>query len=297
MRTRWILIILGILLIGGAVFLFTRDGGGDNLPGGNGTTTGSTTGGNGGENPAPVENSQIRVDSPLLNALVSSPMRIRGEARGTWYFEASFPVKLLDANGKILTQAPAQAQGEWMTTNFVPFDFTLAFPTPTTATGVLVLEKDNPSGLPEHADEVRVPVRFAGASTTARTVKLFFYNEDHDQDLQGNTLCSAKGLVSFDRSVPFTNTPIQEAIKALLAGPIAQEKAQAPDTEFPLPGVSLTSASLSNGVLTLTFADPQNKTSGGSCRVSVLRAQIEATAKQFSGVQSVRFAPTGVFEP
>jgi len=36
----------------------------------------------------------------------------------------------------------------------------ITFENPETATGTLVLEKDNPSGLPEHADELRVPVRF-----------------------------------------------------------------------------------------------------------------------------------------
>lgn len=94
------------------------------------------------------------------NQVVKSPFAIKGEARGTWYFEASFPVKLLDANGNILVQAPAQAQGEWMTTDFVPFEITLTFAKPATATGVLVLEKDNPSGLPQFADELRIPVKF-----------------------------------------------------------------------------------------------------------------------------------------
>jgi spore germination protein GerM len=82
-----------------------------------------------------------------------------------------------------------------------------------------------------------------------------------------------------------------------LKGPTTAEQSQFPDTEFPLTGVTLTSASLSNGILTLTFNDPQNRTSGGSCRVSVLRAQIEATAKQFGGVNSVRFMPANLFQP
>lgn len=102
----------------------------------------------------------IRVANIEPNQIIKSPLTVKGEARGTWYFEASFPVKLLDANGKVLIQAPAQAQGEWMTNDFVPFEIKLTFAKPTTATGVLVLEKDNPSGLPEHADELRIPVKF-----------------------------------------------------------------------------------------------------------------------------------------
>lgn len=102
----------------------------------------------------------IRVTGPKDGELVKSPLVVAGEARGNWYFEASFPVQLLDANGTELAILPAQAQGEWMTTEFVPFSVTLSFPQPTTPTGTLVLKKDNPSGLPEYDDELRIPVRF-----------------------------------------------------------------------------------------------------------------------------------------
>lgn len=102
----------------------------------------------------------IVADAPAPNALAASPLTISGRARGFWYFEASFPARLLDGNGKELGVVPVQAQGEWMTTEFVPFSTVLSFVTPTTATGTLLLEKDNPSGLLEHADELRIPVRF-----------------------------------------------------------------------------------------------------------------------------------------
>ena len=102
----------------------------------------------------------IRVTNVKPNQIVASPLTVEGEARGYWFFEASFPVRLLDANGKELAVTPAQAEGEWMTKDFVPFRVTLTFSPPTTETGTLVLEKDNPSGLPEHADELRMPVRF-----------------------------------------------------------------------------------------------------------------------------------------
>ncbi len=102
----------------------------------------------------------IRVSSPKINSEIESPFIIRGEARGNWYFEASFPVHLFDANGKELAVAPATAQDEWMTTNFVPFELILNFKKPTTATGTLVLKKDNASGLPEHDDSISIPVKF-----------------------------------------------------------------------------------------------------------------------------------------
>ena len=103
----------------------------------------------------------IKVDSPRPNTVAQSPLRIAGQARGIWYFEASFPIVLEDGDGNILAQVPAQAQGEWMTEDFVPFDVVLDFQMPTTSTvGVLRLKKDNPSGLPQNDDELIIPVKF-----------------------------------------------------------------------------------------------------------------------------------------
>ncbi len=109
----------------------------------------------------PEGNSAIRITSPETDAVVGSPATIRGEARGSWFFEGSFPVRVVDGNGVNLGTAPAQALGEWMTESFVPFEVVIPFGLPDTASGAIVFEKDNPSGLPENADELRIPVRFA----------------------------------------------------------------------------------------------------------------------------------------
>lgn len=102
----------------------------------------------------------IRVTSPVANQVVTSPFTITGEARGYWYFEASFPVTLLDTEGNVLLSHYATAQDEWMTEQFVPFSSELVFTKPATKTGFLVLAKDNPSGLPEHDNQIRIPIRF-----------------------------------------------------------------------------------------------------------------------------------------
>ncbi|MEK7641088.1 MAG: Gmad2 immunoglobulin-like domain-containing protein [Patescibacteria group bacterium] len=106
------------------------------------------------------KNNLIVVDRPKTGEMAVSPLSISGKARGYWYFEASFPVRLLDGNGKLLALKPAQAEDNWMTEEFVPFSVTLEFEKPETETGTLILQKDNPSGLPEHDDELRIPVRF-----------------------------------------------------------------------------------------------------------------------------------------
>lgn len=104
----------------------------------------------------------VRLFEPLPHTRISSPLIIRGEARGNWFFEASFPVRLLDTNGTNIPLNPSHIMTaeEWMTTDFVPFEATLIFIPPAAEAGTLVLEKDNPSGLPEYADTVSIPIRF-----------------------------------------------------------------------------------------------------------------------------------------
>lgn len=104
----------------------------------------------------------IVVESPMAFEKVSSPLIVKGKARGVWFFEASFPVFLVDENGKELAVIPVQAKTEWMTTDFVDFEGELKFATPVTQKGYLIFKKDNPSGLPEHDDELRVPIVFEG---------------------------------------------------------------------------------------------------------------------------------------
>ncbi|OGZ04740.1 MAG: hypothetical protein A2648_02775 [Candidatus Lloydbacteria bacterium RIFCSPHIGHO2_01_FULL_41_20] len=108
----------------------------------------------------PMVNDKILITLPLPNSIVKNPLTVKGEARGNWYFEASFPVKIFDSNEKQLGIIPAQAKGDWMTTAFVPFEANLFFELSTTESGTLVLEKDNPSGLPEHDDSISIPIRF-----------------------------------------------------------------------------------------------------------------------------------------
>ena len=119
--------------------------------------------------PTSTGDENISVSAPEINGEVTSPLKVTGQARGAWFFEANFPVKLLDGTGKVLAQVPAWAKGESMRQDFVPFEATLIFKNPTTATGTLVLKKDNPSGLPENAAEARIPVRFSIQSSNEQT--------------------------------------------------------------------------------------------------------------------------------
>lgn len=110
--------------------------------------------------PTAAPDNLIRVSAPKPGDTVTSPMHIEGEARGNWYFEASFPAEIIDTNGNSLAIFPVQAGADWMTTEFVPFSADIPFKTPSTETGTLILHKDNPSGLPEHEDRREIPIKF-----------------------------------------------------------------------------------------------------------------------------------------
>ncbi len=103
----------------------------------------------------------IRIDSPRPNQEIESPLIIQGEARGTWFFEGSFPVVLTDWDGLIIAQGYVTAKDEWMTEDFVRFEGTLEFKKPDYSNkGSLILRKDNPSGLPENDDALEIPIIF-----------------------------------------------------------------------------------------------------------------------------------------
>ena len=102
----------------------------------------------------------IRIDSPRPNTVITSPLSITGEAVGNWFFEADFPVELYDASGNLLARGIATAQSDWMTESFVPFLTKLQFSKPEDKHGLLILRKDNPSGIPLYNDSLEVPVYF-----------------------------------------------------------------------------------------------------------------------------------------
>ena len=103
---------------------------------------------------------QIIVMYPIPDQLITSPLIIIGEARGTWFFEANFSVSLLDSNEKVLAIHYATTEEEWMTEDFISFTAHIVFDDPETATGFLVLDKNNPSDIREYDAQLVIPVRF-----------------------------------------------------------------------------------------------------------------------------------------
>jgi len=106
----------------------------------------------------------IRIDYPRPNQTIESPLVIKGGARGYWFFEGDFPVTLRTEDKTVIAQGYATAKGDWMSEEFVLFEATLQFEIDKEMSGkkgILVLHKDNPSGLPENYDSLEIPIIFA----------------------------------------------------------------------------------------------------------------------------------------
>lgn len=102
---------------------------------------------------------EVIINSPQPGEVISSPLVVSGFAKGSWFFEATLPIKLLDDKGQTITASYAQAESDWMTSDLVPFKALLNFKT-NAKSGYLLIAKDNPSGLAEYDASLRISVNF-----------------------------------------------------------------------------------------------------------------------------------------
>lgn len=230
-------------------------------------------------------NPNLKNISVKQNQEIESPLTVEGEAKGTWFFEASFPIKITDEQGNVLGSSYVQAQSDWMTEDFVPFKGQVQFSSKTAQKGFLVLSKDNPSGLPEYDDQVRIPVMLK--KTGYITVQAFFGNNNLDPEISCNK------AFPVNREIEKVEAVGVAALWQLLLGPTEDEKAQGYFTSINT-GVKLKSLSIDeNGTALADFDEQLEYQVGGSCKVSAIRAQIIETLKQFPTVKNVVISING----
>jgi len=238
----------------------------------------------------PQAPSTPEVDITLLSPLpIANGTIIEGKARGFWFFEASFPIELRDENGALLTTAIAQAEGDWMTTEYVPFRATLHFPPPASPKGTLIFKKDNPSGLPENDKSIERPVNILTGQKEVKdsTMYLGFISKKDAAEKDCTKILSAV------RVIPQTPAIAKRTIEELLAGPTIGEIGDGMLTIIPS-GTKLNSLVIKNGIATVDFNDTLTKGVAGSCKVGAIRAQIEETLKQFPTISEVVISVNGV---
>lgn len=94
--------------------------------------------------PAHVNPQDVTLNNLQAGATISSPLVITGDAAAGWYFEAQFPVRLVAADGAVLAEAPARAQGDWMSMTRPTFRAELTFTAPPGTRATLTFEQDMP---------------------------------------------------------------------------------------------------------------------------------------------------------
>ncbi|SDS04120.1 Gmad2 immunoglobulin-like domain-containing protein [Gramella sp. MAR_2010_147] len=102
----------------------------------------------------------IKIEKPLPNMDVTSPLTTKGKARGYWFFEANAPIEIQDKDYNTLAESYIKAEGKWMTEDFVDFSGKIEFESLDDERGYLVFKRANPSAKKENDRIYRLPIIF-----------------------------------------------------------------------------------------------------------------------------------------
>ena len=279
-----ILIVVVILLAIGAYFAFGNKNS-DVVDNDDTSQPGSDDNNNGSDDTTDMS-SKIRVSIPAGNSVnASTGFEVGGQAVGNWFFEASAPVSVYSKDGKLLVATYMTAQGEWMTTDFVPFKGQIPpFLTNGATEGYIQFENDNPSDNEGSHYVYKKYVLFDPQET--QKIKLYFGNTIKNPNVADCSL-----VYAVERTVPKTESIGTLALRTLLRGTTEAEAKLGYISAFDRgSGQELKSLTIKNGVATADFSFLP---SGGSCLVGEARAQIEQTLKQFSTVKTVKILLNG----
>jgi hypothetical protein len=279
-----ILIVVVILLAIGAYFAFGNKNS-DVIDNDDTSQPGSDDNNNGSDDTIDMS-SKIRVSIPAGNSVnASTGFEVGGQAVGNWFFEASAPVSVYSKDGKLLVATYMTAQGEWMTTDFVPFKGQIPpFLTNGATEGYIQFENDNPSDNEGSHYVYKKYVLFDPQET--QKIKLYFGNTIKNPNVADCSL-----VYAVERTVPKTESIGTLALRTLLRGTTEAEAKLGYISAFDRgSGQELKSLTIKNGVATADFSFLP---SGGSCLVGEARAQIEQTLKQFSTVKTVKILLNG----
>lgn len=235
----------------------------------------------------PTNNDNLfKLTSPTSGSTVTNPLTLSGEARGTWFFEGSFPVRLEDVNGNVITSTIATSSEEWMTEEFIPFLAYLDFSVTTDTQAIIVFKKDNPSDIRANDQEVRVPVILKATTQEQMTVKAFFTNTILDPEM------TCQKVFAVDRQVAKTTGVARSALEELLKGVNESEKSKGYFSNLNT-GITIKSLRIENKTAYVDFDKTIEEGMGGSCRTSAIRAQIIKTLQQFPTISNVVISVEG----
>lgn len=231
------------------------------------------------ESPAGVVEGNIVVEYPKPGDSVGFPFKAYGKAR---VFESQFSWRLKDANGKVVGQGSGMANSPEMG-KYGPFEIEVGFAETNGDSATLeVFDYSAKDGSVQ--DLVSVPLKIKQAETLG--VKLFFTNDRLDP----NVTCEK--VFSVDRTIPKTKSVAMAALEELLKGVNAEEESRGFRTVINS-GVKIKRLVIVDGVAQVDFDARMEYQMGGSCRVGMVRRQIEETLRQFPAVKEVVISVEG----
>ena len=217
---------------------------------------------------------------------------IKGEVSGNWFFEGSFPVRVLNIQGEVISSLFAEAKSDWMTEDQVPFSVIIDFPLEEEGAFVLQFEKSNPSGLDENSDiaKIAISIKPLEQKVESMKVKVFFSSTKLNEDMIDCSL-----VFPVTREVEKSVAVGRVALTELFKGTTFTEEEDKYFTNIP-DGVVINSLDITDGVAKVDLNSKLEDGVGGSCRVTAIRAQITETLKQFPTVDSVIISIDGQTE-
>ena len=146
---------------------------------------------------------------------------MKGQAPGSWYFEGSFPVRVLNIQGEVVSSLVASTSDDWMTENSVPFSVVIDFPLEQESAFVLQFEKSNPSGLEENSDIAKIAISIKPLEKEIETmkVKVFFSSTKLNEDMIDCSL-----VFPVTREVEKTVAVARASLLELFKGTTTQEE-------------------------------------------------------------------------
>lgn len=217
---------------------------------------------------------------------------IKGEVSGNWFFEGSFPVRVLNIQGEVISSLFAEAKSDWMTEDQVPFSVIIDFPLEQEGAYVLQFEKSNPSGLDDNSDiaKIAISIKPLEQKVESMKVKVFFSSTKLNEDMIDCSL-----VFPVTREVEKSVAVGRVALTELFKGTTFTEEEDKYFTNIP-DGVVINSLDITDGVAKVDLNSKLEEGVGGSCRVTAIRAQITETLKQFPTVDSVIISIDGQTE-
>ncbi len=235
---------------------------------------------------------KLYLDNIKSGDTVDIGYEVKGEVLGSWFFEGSFPVRVLNIQGEVVSSLVASTSDDWMKETTVPFSIVINFPLEQEGAYVLQFEKSNPSGLDENSDIAKVAITIKPLEKNIETMKLkvFFSSTKLNEDMIDCSL-----VFPVTREVEKTVAVARTSLMELFKGTTIQEKELGYFTNIN-DGVEIKALSIKDGVATVDLNSKLQDGVGGSCKVMAIRAQITETLKQFSTVDSVIISIDGQTE-